>query len=196
MIVLGIDPGTHRCGYSVVESAGSCLRLLSYGVFDTSEKDKKMAPVERLARIKEGVLELVRRFGPGELAIEKLFINRNVNTAVSVGESRGVVLLTCHEAGMSVNEYTPQQIKSNITGYGAAPKEQVQMMVKAILKLHETPKPDDAADAIACAICHIQTMPYKNAVNLSSLCDPKEINPYLKKFLVENSKNQTRSHTR
>lgn len=185
MIVLGIDPGTHRCGYSVVESAGSGLRLLTYGVFDTSEKDGSVTPAERLAKIREGVLELVRRFGPSELAIEKLFINRNLNTAVSVGESRGVILLTCHEAGMTINEYTPQQIKINITGFGAAAKGQVQQMVKAILKLGETPKPDDAADAIACAICHIQSAPFKNAVRLSTAKGPQEINPVLKKLLAK-----------
>ncbi len=167
MIVMGIDPGTHRCGFSVVESSGSKLRLITAGIFDTREKDKTVLAVERLKRIKEGVVGLIASFKPESLSIERLFINRNVNTAVSVGESRGVVMLSAYECGLNIFEYTPQQIKSAITGNGAAPKEQVQQMVKVLMGLEKPPKPDDVADAIACAICHIQTAPFLKITSLA-----------------------------
>ena len=159
MIVLGIDPGTHRCGYGVVEKTGTILKLLSYGIFDTFENDKEALFVYRLLRIKTGIYELCKSYSPKFLSIEKIFINKNLKTAISIGEARGVAMLAAHENGLKVVEYTPLQIKSTVAGYGKATKEQVQQMVKTLMKLKEVPKPDDAADAIAAAICHIHTNP-------------------------------------
>jgi len=163
---IGIDPGTHRCGFSVVESEGSRFKLLTYGIFNTLEKRKDIEPVERLHRIKQGVCELIEMFKPDALAIERLFINNNYKTAVSVGEARGVIMLSAFERGVGVYEYTPQQIKSAISGNGAATKQQVQQMVKLLTGLAEVPKPDDAADAIACAMCHLQSAPFLKAAGL------------------------------
>lgn len=169
MRVLGIDPGTHRCGYAVAESAGSKLKVCCYGVFDTQEKNKNMSNAERLFKIKQGLCGLIENYKPGALSVERLFINNNMKTAISVGEARGVILLCGFESGLSIAEYTPQQIKSALTGTGAASKEQVAQMVKVLTGLAEIPKPDDAADAIACAICHLQSAPFLEAAKRAVL---------------------------
>lgn len=163
MRVIGIDPGTHRCGYSVTESSGSKLKMLCCGVFNTQEKSRDMTPAERLFKIKQGLCELIDSYKPDALSMERLFINNNYKTAISVGEARGVIMLTAFERGLPIAEYTPQQIKSAITGSGAAAKDQVGRMVKLLTGLAEIPRPDDAADAVACAICHLQSAPFLNA---------------------------------
>lgn len=163
MIVLGIDPGTHRCGYGVVEKTGPGLKLLSYGIFDTLENDRNALSAERLLRIKQGIFGLCEKFKPDFLSIEKLFINKNLKTAIAIGEARGVAILSAYENGLKIAEYTPLQIKSTITGYGKATKEQVQQMVKNLMKLKELPKPDDAADAVAAALCHLHTNQFLTA---------------------------------
>ncbi len=163
MRVIGIDPGTHRCGYSVVDSAGSKFIVQCYGIFNTQEKNKDMTAAERLFKIRQGLCGLIETYKPDALSMERLFINNNFKTAISVGEARGVLLVSAFERGVEIAEYTPQQIKSALTGSGAAPKGQLSQMVKLLTGLAEIPKPDDAADAIACAICHLQSAPFLNA---------------------------------
>ena len=109
---------------------------------------------ERLKLLYDGLTEILQEYKPDEASIEELFFNRNVTTAIGVGEARGIAMLACVEGGLSVSEYTPMQIKQALVGYGKAEKKQVQTMVKTILNLKEVPKPDDTADAVAAAICH------------------------------------------
>ncbi|MBF1361439.1 MAG: crossover junction endodeoxyribonuclease RuvC, partial [Mogibacterium diversum] len=109
---------------------------------------------ERLKLLYDGLTEIIQEYKPDEASIEELFFNRNVTTAIGVGEARGIAMLACVEGGLSVSEYTPMQIKQALVGYGKAEKKQVQTMVKTILNLKEVPKPDDTADAVAAAICH------------------------------------------
>ncbi len=152
MVVLGIDPGYNIVGFGVVESVGN--RVIDYGVITTP---KEMPMSERLLTIYRATKELVENFKPEEVAFEELFFNHNQTTAVAVAEARGVSVLACKEWTSRLFEYTPLQIKQALTGVGRAEKKQVQFMVKSILGLESTPKPDDAADALAVALCHIQT---------------------------------------
>jgi len=153
-LVLGIDPGTATTGYGVVNSEGGALSLVSYGVIETPAG----TPLpERLQMIYRGVTEVVRRCGPAEAAVEELFFSKNARTALAVGHGRGVALLALADAGLPVSEYKPAQIKQAITGYGQADKRQMQEMVRLLLGLESLPKPDDAADALAIAICHTNT---------------------------------------
>ncbi len=150
MIVLGIDPGTALTGYGVVERTGSRIRAIDYGCVETPS-DRPLA--ERLLEIRASVADLIDRHGPSAVAVERLFFNRNVQTAFAVGQARGVVLLTAAEHGLPVFEFTPNEVKTAVTGYGRAPKDQVQRMVQVVLGLPELPRPDDAADALAIAVC-------------------------------------------
>ncbi len=150
MIVLGIDPGTAITGYGVVERTGSRIRALDYGCVETPS-DRPLA--ERLLEIRASVADLIDRHQPSAVAVERLFFNRNVQTAFAVGQARGVVLLTAAEHGLPVFEFTPNEVKTAVTGYGRAPKDQVQRMVQVVLALPELPRPDDAADALAIAVC-------------------------------------------
>lgn len=152
MVVLGIDPGYNIVGFGVVESNGN--RVIDYGVITTP---KEMPMSERLHTIYRATKELVENFRPDEVAFEELFFNHNQTTAVAVAEARGVSILACKQYTDRLYEYTPLQIKQALTGIGRAEKKQVQFMVKSILGLESTPKPDDAADALAVALCHIQT---------------------------------------
>ena len=151
MIILGIDPGIGRCGWGVVEVEGSKLKALNYGCIETSPK-KEVA--ERLKEIHEEIAKLIKKYSPLALGIEELFFNTNAKTAFVVGQARGVVLLAAAESKIPVSIYTPLQVKIAVTGYGRAEKEQVGKMVKTILKLKDTPKPDDTTDALAIAITH------------------------------------------
>ncbi|MBO8126049.1 MAG: crossover junction endodeoxyribonuclease RuvC [Firmicutes bacterium] len=153
MIVLGIDPGTAIMGYSVLKKERG-IQVGTYGVLRTPAK---MAPHLRLAKLYSGLEELVQHYAPDCLAVESLFFNKNVKTALSVGEARGVALLVAAQHGLEVFEYTPLQVKQSVTGEGRATKEQVGYMVKALLKLKEVPQPDDACDALAVGICHINS---------------------------------------
>jgi crossover junction endodeoxyribonuclease RuvC len=150
MIVLGIDPGTARTGYGLVERSGSQLRAIEYGCLETVSTQ---ALPQRLLEIHNGVLELIDAHQPGFLGVERLFFNRNVQTAFAVGQARGVVLLAAAERGIPVFEYGPHEVKLAVTGYGRAGKDQVQRMVQLVLGMPALPKPDDAADALAVAIC-------------------------------------------
>ncbi len=155
--VLGIDPGTAIMGYGVVEEHDGSLRELSHGALLTPAGDP--LPV-RLLTLYKGLQELITAHRPAAMAIEALFFNRNVRTALAVGHARGVALLTAAQADLPVVEYTPQQVKSAVVGYGGAAKEQVQRMVATLLALPEIPRPDDAADALAIAICHLHSAPF------------------------------------
>lgn len=150
MIVLGIDPGTAATGYGVLERNGARLRAIDFGCLGT---DPTATPAERLLAIHAGIGELIETHRPALVAVERLFFNRNVQTALSVGQARGVILLAAAQHGIPVHEYTPNEVKVAVTGYGRAPKDQVQRMVQLVLGLPSLPHPDDAADALAVAIC-------------------------------------------
>jgi len=155
MIVLGIDPGTATTGYGIVkERTDGVLLMICYGVIRT---DAKTPYPIRLKEIHEGVATLIDQYKPEAIAIEKLFFNKNVATALSVAQARGVVILTAGLADLDFAEYTPIQVKESVACYGRADKQQVQQMVKVLLGLEEIPKPDDAADALALAICHLHS---------------------------------------
>lgn len=155
-ITLGIDPGTARLGYGLIRG-GLQPKLIDAGVIETWP-DEPMP--DRLVTLYEGVQELLAEFRPDVLAIEQLFFARNVTTAITVGQARGVVILAAAQSAVPVAEYTPSEIKHAIAGYGKADKHQMQEMVRMILKLTAVPQPDDAADALAVAICHAQTVPF------------------------------------
>jgi crossover junction endodeoxyribonuclease RuvC len=150
MIVLGIDPGTAATGYGVVERDGAKLRAIDYGCLETLPTQELPA---RLLEIHRGVTELILTHKPVQLGVERLFFNKNVQTAFAVGQARGVVLLAAAEHGLPVFEYGPHEVKLAVTGYGRADKRQVQRMVQAVLGMSVLPRPDDAADALAVAIC-------------------------------------------
>lgn len=156
MIVLGIDPGTAATGYGLIERTGSRLRLIDYGCFETLPTQS--LPV-RLLHIHQAVSELIDAHQPGLVGVERLFFNRNVQTAFAVGQARGAVLLAAAQAGVPVFEYGPHEVKIAVTGYGRAGKGQVQRMVQVVLGMAALPRPDDAADALAVAICLAHAQP-------------------------------------
>lgn len=151
MIVLGIDPGTAITGFAVLSCRGSEPVLVDCGVIRT---EKSESSERRLLKLHSRMSELLSDHAPSDVAVEQLFFNTNVSTAIKVGQARGVVLLAAAAAGTRVGEYTPLQVKQAVVGYGRATKHQVQQMVKSILGLPEAPQPDDAADAVAVALCH------------------------------------------
>ena len=153
MIILGIDPGIAIMGYGVIESDGNRHRLIQYGALTTAAHTPTPS---RLRAIFTGVNQLMDMFTPDDVAFEELFFARNVTTALMVGAARGAAIISAAEYTESLYEYTPMQIKQAVTGYGKADKKQIQQMVKLLLGMKEIPKPDDAADAIACAITHCQ----------------------------------------
>jgi crossover junction endodeoxyribonuclease RuvC len=154
MRVLGIDPGTAITGYGLVEEVRGDLKLVAFGAIRTPA-DQPLP--RRLQLIYHAVSDLAEEWEPEAAAVEELFFSRNVRTAMSVGQARGVVLLALADVGLDVAEYTPLAIKQAVTGYGNADKMQVQEMVRLLLELAEVPRPDDAADALAVAICHLHS---------------------------------------
>jgi crossover junction endodeoxyribonuclease RuvC len=161
VIVLGIDPGTANTGYGVVVSRGSTLAALDGGVIQT----RPGAPLERrLADIYTRVSDLIKEHRPVALAVEDLYFGRNVQTAIAVGQARGVVLMSAGLHGVPCFSYTPQVVKQAVCGSGSAAKDQVQRMVGALLSLPEPPQPDHAADALAVAICHANGAPLQEAL--------------------------------
>jgi len=152
MRVLGIDPGTAITGYAVVEETTEGLQMITLGTITTPAKTP--LPL-RLQTIYSELREIVAEYAPEAAAVEELFFSRNARTAMSVGHARGVILLALADLNLPIAEYTPMQIKQAVTGYGNASKHQVQEMVRMLLTLPETPKPDDAADAAAVAICYL-----------------------------------------
>jgi len=152
MIILGIDPGTALSGYGVIQSdKRNKLTVLGYGAIRTPAH---MSIDQRLSLIYDGVVKIIQEYQPQCLAIEELFFNRNVTTALTVGQARGVIILAAAHHQIPVAEYTPLQVKQSVTGMGRAPKTQVGYMVRLLLGLKEVPQPDDVADALAVCICH------------------------------------------
>lgn len=158
MIILGIDPGTATTGFGLIKKNGQKYSLIKYGCILTPAKT---ALHERLDTIFEKLSVIIDEHKPDHIAVEELFFAANSKTAIAVGQARGVVLLAAQKKGLSIFEYTPLEVKMALSGYGRADKKQIQQMVKTILSLPEIPKPDDAADALAIAICHAQTNRYK-----------------------------------
>lgn len=154
MRILGIDPGTGILGFGVVEADKGKVALVDAGVIRTPVKEDDAI---RLQTIYEELTDIIAQAKPAAMAVEKLFFARNVTTAITVAQARGVILLCGRQAGLEIFEYTPLQIKMALTGYGRADKKQMQEMVRVVLQLPEIPKPDDAADALAAAVMHAQT---------------------------------------
>ena len=164
MIVVGIDPGTATTGYGFIdETPNGALEAVDYGVITTPAG---MAPEKRLKLLYEKLTELFLFHRPQEAAVEKLFFQKNVKTAIAVGQARGVIMLAIAQLEIAVGEYTPLEVKQAVVGYGNADKKQVQEMVKALLELDTIPRPDDAADALAIAICHNNSRKFKNLYTL------------------------------
>ncbi len=160
MITLGIDPGTAITGYGIInEEQDGCLKVLDFGVIRTSSE---LPQAERLVHLYKRIKELIHLHHPEMGAVEKLFFERNVRTALHVGQARGVALLAMAESNIQIGEYTPLEVKQAVVGYGGADKNQVQQMVRTILGLETVPHPDDAADALAVAICHIHSVKMRN----------------------------------
>ena len=155
MLILGIDPGTAIVGYGLIEKQGQKLIPVCYSCWRTKSD---MPMTERLLIIYESLDNFLRKSPPDVMAVEELFFNRNTTTALTVGQARGVILLAAAKNNIEVFEYTPLQVKQAVVGYGKADKQQVQFMVRALLALKETPKPDDTADALAVAICHAHSV--------------------------------------
>ena len=151
MRILGIDPGYAIMGWGVLDLKGNHFKVVDYGAITT---DAGTPMPLRLQHLYTELNCIIEKYKPQEAAIEELFFNNNQKTAISVGQARGIAILSCVNGGLDISEYTPLQIKQALVGYGRAEKKQVQMMVKTILNLDSVPKPDDTADAVAAAICH------------------------------------------
>jgi len=151
MRIIGIDPGTGITGFGIIDAEGTNYKLIDAGVIRTPANTPMS---ERLNTIYQNITEIIKQHQPAAMSVEKLFFAQNVTTAMTVSQARGVVLLAGEQHGLAVGEYTPLQIKQAMTGYGRAEKQQIQEMVRVLLKLKDIPKPDDCADALAAAICH------------------------------------------
>jgi len=160
MLVVGIDPGTATTGYGFLREEAGKIDTLAYGVISTPAG---LADEKRLLLLYDQLRELFLLHQPESGAVEKLFFQRNVSTAIAVGQARGIVMLVFAQFGLRAGEYTPMEVKQAVSGYGGADKKQVQQMVKAILGLEDIPRPDDAADALAVAICHLNSYRYFSA---------------------------------
>jgi crossover junction endodeoxyribonuclease RuvC len=173
VLILGIDPGTAIMGYGLVESgagdsknaAGELrpgaerLKMIEYGALLTPANTPLS---DRLLLLYDGLVKIIAEYKPQGMAIEELFFSKNARTAISVAHARGVAILAGAHSGLTIGEYTPLQVKQAVVGYGKATKEQVQAMVKVLLNMDHTPRPDDAADALAIAICHIHSRAYED----------------------------------
>ena len=154
MIILGIDPGIAIVGYGIIEYKNNKFKVIDYGAIFTPAS---ISTTKRLEKIYKGIDILIKNYNIDEVGIEELFFNKNVKTAITVAQARGVILLACSHNDKPIYEYTPLQVKQGVVGYGRAKKLQVQQMVEIILNLKEIPKPDDAGDALAVALCLSQT---------------------------------------
>ena len=155
MTILGIDPGYAIIGYGVIKHNSGKFAVIEYGAVTTKAGNPFTS---RLLRIFEGINEVIKRTTPDAVSIEKLFFNTNTTTAIDVAQARGVILLAAKLNNIPVYEYTPLQVKSAVTGYGRAEKKQVMEMIKSLLRLEKIPKPDDTADALALAVCHVHSV--------------------------------------
>ncbi|MBR3294424.1 MAG: crossover junction endodeoxyribonuclease RuvC [Oscillospiraceae bacterium] len=154
MRILGIDPGYATIGFGIIETEGSRYRLLQCGVITTPAHTSLAS---RLDQIYQDLRQLIDAFQPDAASIEELFFNTNITTGIAVAHGRGVILLACRQAGLKIYEYTPLQVKQSVVGYGRAEKRQVMDMVRRLCNLKAPPKPDDAADAVALALCHARS---------------------------------------
>ena len=152
MRVLGVDPGIAITGYGIIDFVGNSFTHVAYGSIQTTSDTP---PHLRLCKLYNELTELIDKYHPQCLAVEELFFNRNVRTAMMVGQARGVIILAAAKSGLDVYEYTPLQVKQAVVGQGRADKRQVQFMIKIILQLPAIPRPDDVADALAIAVCHV-----------------------------------------
>lgn len=165
MLVLGIDPGLATTGYGIISVGGhNQYECIAYGTIVT---EGGLPDADRLIVLYDSLIELIQHHQPDTSAVEKLFFQKNVKTALSVGQARGVALLTLAQAHLPIYEYTPNEVKQTVCGYGNADKTQVQRMVQTLLQLEELPKPDDAADALAVAICHIHHQSFNDSIQRS-----------------------------
>ena len=167
MRILGLDPGIATVGFGVVDSEGNRQKLVGCGVITTPAHTPLTS---RLDQIYTDLEELIRVYSPDAMAIEELFFNTNITTGISVAQGRGVILLCAYRAGLAIYEYTPLQVKQAVVGYGRAEKKQVMEMVRRILNLSAAPKPDDAADAVALALCHARSS--TSLLNLEGAVSP------------------------
>ena len=151
MVILGIDPGYAIVGWGVIEYKANKFRVIDYGAVTTEAKTPFSL---RLCDIYNGLCDIIKKYQPEVLSMEKLFYNNNAKTVIDVAQARGVITLAAQQNGLKIAEYTPLQVKQSVTGYGRAVKKQVQEMTRIILNLEKIPKPDDTADALAMAICH------------------------------------------
>jgi crossover junction endodeoxyribonuclease RuvC len=162
--VLGIDPGTATTGWSIIEMKKGEMVPVAHGYIST---DKNKSEEERLKEISDDLQKIVKKYNPKEASIEKIFFFKNQKTIIQVAQSRGAILLTLRQKSVRVSSYTPLQVKQALTGYGRADKNQIQQMTKNMLHLKSLPRPDDVSDAIAIAICHLNSRIYNN---LNSPC--------------------------
>jgi len=167
--ILGIDPGVATIGFGVIDCDRARQQLVQYGVITTPAG---LPLSNRLLQISRDMEELLTSFKPDECAIEELFFSRNITTGISVAHGRGVILLEIEKAGVPVFEYTPMQVKQAVVGYGGAEKRQVMLMTQRLLKMTQVPRPDDAADALAIAICHGRSA--TSLLNTERVFDPKK----------------------
>jgi crossover junction endodeoxyribonuclease RuvC len=154
VVIMGIDPGFAITGYGIIEYVGNRFSVIDYGAIYTYADESFH---NRLLKIEDKLSEMIEKYRPEAISVEELFFNKNIKTAILAAHGRGVALLEAAKSGTEVFEYTPLQVKQSVVGYGRATKQQVQQMVKVILNTTEIPKPDDAADALAVAICHAHT---------------------------------------
>ncbi|MGI5963132.1 MAG: crossover junction endodeoxyribonuclease RuvC [Lawsonibacter sp.] len=169
MVVLGIDPGVATIGFGVIEAERGKNQLIRYGVITTPAG---LPLSNRLLQISRDMEELIRTFHPDEMAVEELFFTKNITTGIAVAHGRGVILLEAERLGVPIFEYTPMQVKQAVAGYGGADKRQVMRMTQRLLNMKEIPRPDDAADALALAICHSRAA--TSLLNIERVFDPKK----------------------
>ena len=169
MRILGVDPGVATIGFGLIEADRGSQRLLRYGVITTPAG---LPLSNRLYQISQDMEELLGAFHPDEAAVEELFFSKNITTGIAVAHGRGVILLELERAGIPVYEYTPMQVKQAVAGYGGAEKRQVMLMTQRLLKMEEIPRPDDAADALAIAICHGRSA--TSLLNTERVFDPRK----------------------
>jgi crossover junction endodeoxyribonuclease RuvC len=165
MIIMGIDPGIGRVGWGLISENNFKQNLIEVGCLET---DPKLPEEKRLKQVHIFIRELIQKYKPDVAAVESLFFTTNAKTAISVGQARGVILLAIADENVTLFSYTPLQVKQSISGYGKADKNQVQQMVKSLLKLPQIPKPDDAADALAIALTHAFNYKVRNGLKLST----------------------------
>ena len=167
MIILGIDPGLAIIGWGVVKYDGCRFQVLGYGSIQTPAG---LLTEERLALIYDGMNQIIDKYKPDEMAVEELFFSKNITTGIAVAHGRGVILLAAEKLGVPVFEYTPMQVKQAVVGYGKAEKKQVMLMTQRLLNMKQIPRPDDAADALALAICHSRSA--TSLLNTERVFDP------------------------